>query len=277
VARLVGQKLSEAWGQPVIVDNRPGGNTIIGTEAAAKSAPDGYTILLAASTHTINALLYDNLPYDSVKDFAPVATLVKIPYILVLNASVAANNLQEFIALARSKPGQLNYATSGSGNLNHLAGELLSMLTEIRMQPVPYKGGGPALSGLLGGQVQLQISNPVSFIPHVKSGKLKAIAVTGESRLAALPQVPTFIEVGLPDFDINTWQGVLAPARTPRAVIDRLSTEMGRMLATADVREKLANQGMEPFFSSPEQFAALIDANLTKFAKIIKTANIKLE
>jgi len=278
VARLVGQKLAESWGQAVIVDNRPGGNTVIGSEALVKSPPDGYTILLVGgSTHLINSLLIKNLPYDSIKDFAPIATLVRSEYLLVLHPSVPANNLHEFIALAKSQPGKLNYSSSGSGNLNHLAGEYFNMLAGVKLQHIPYKGGGPALTDLISGQVQAHFNVPIGLAPHIKSGKLKAIAITGENRSASLPQVPTFTEAGLPDFDLKSWQGVFAPAGTPKAVIDRLSAEMGRTLTMPDVREKLANQGMEPFFSNAEQFAALMHTDLARFAKIIKISNIKFE
>jgi tripartite-type tricarboxylate transporter receptor subunit TctC len=278
VARLVGQKLAETWGQPVIVDNRPGGNTVIGSEALVKSAPDGYTILLVGgSTHIINSLLIPNLPYDSIKDFAPIASLVRSEYILALHPSVPATNLQEFIALSKSQPGKLNYSSSGSGNLNHLAAEYFNMLAGVQLQHIPYKGGGPALTDLLSGQVQVHFNVPIGLAQHIKNGKLKAIAITGENRSASLPQVPTFTEAGLPDFDLRSWQGVFAPAATPKAVIEKLSAEMGRTLVMPDVREKLASQGMEPFFSNPEQFSALMNSDLAKFAKIIKAAGIKFE
>ncbi|MFH0934632.1 MAG: tripartite tricarboxylate transporter substrate binding protein [Pseudomonadota bacterium] len=278
VARLVGQKLAESWGQTVIVDNRPGGNTVIGSEALVKSSPDGHTILLVGgSTHLINSLLISHLPYDSIKDFAPIATLVRSEYLLALHPSVPANNLQEFIALAKSQPGKLNYSSSGSGNLNHLAGEFFNMMAGVKLQHIPYKGGGPALIDLLSGQVQLQFNVPIGLAQHIRSGKLKAIAITGDSRAAILPLVPTFTEAGLPDFDLKSWQGVFAPAGTPKAVVDKLSSEMGRILTMPDVREKLASQGMEPYFSTPEQFATLMNAELAKFAKIIKAAGIKFE
>jgi len=277
LARLVGQKLTEAWAQQVLVENRPGGNTIIGTDAVAKSAPDGYTILLAASTHVINSLLIRNLPYDSIKDFAPVAMLIKSEFVLILHPAVPANNLQEFIALAKSTPGKLNYATSGNGNPNHLAGEWFNMATGVKMQSVPYKGGGPAITDLIGGQVQAMFSVPVSVIPQIKAGKLKAIAVAGENRLSSLPQVPTFAEAGLPGFDPKSWQGILAPAGTPRAVIDKLAAQISKILAQRDVSEKLASQGTVPFFLGPDEFAALMQADAARFAGVIKTANIRLD
>jgi len=276
VSRLVGQKLTESWGQQVIVDNRGGGNTIIGSEAVAKSPPDGYTLLLVNSALVIIPNLL-SAPYDVIKDFAPVATVTSIGLILVLHPSVPASNLQEFIALAKSRPGQLNYASSGSGNSNHLVGELFQSLTGVRIQHVPYKGAGPGLTDLLGGQVQLYFASPPSAVPHIKSGRLKAIAVTGATRLSALPEVPTFTEAGLSDLNADSWQGILAPAGTPSAVIDKLSTEIAKILAMPDIKERLVSQGMAPFISTPEQFAMLLKSDFAKYAKIIKTANIKLD
>ena len=278
VARLVGQKMTESWSQPVIVDNRPGGNTVIGTEALVKSAPDGYTILLVApSTHVVNSLLLRNLPYDSMNDFAPVATLTRSEYILAFNPSVPADNLQELVALAKSKPGELNYASSGSGTGTHLAGELFNMVAGVKIQHIPYKGSGPAVTDLIGGQVQMYLCSPAVAIPHIKSGRLKAIAVSGETRMTALPQVLTFAESGLPGFDATTWYGVLAPAGTPKPIINKLSSEMAKIVVMPDIKDKLVSQGMGPFHSGPEQFAALMKADMTRFAKVIKAANIKLE
>lgn len=277
VARLIGQKLTEAWGQQVIIDNRPGGNTVIGSEALAKSPPDGYTISLAASTHATVPHLLASLPYDPIKDFTPVATLVTTQLVLVLHPSVPANNLQEFIALAKSKPGQLNFASVGTGSSTHLAGELFNNVAGVKMQQVPYKGTAPALTDLIGGQVQLNFDTPITSIPHIRSGKLKAIAITGKTRLAALPQVPTFAEAGLPNYDFQLWMGVLAPAGTPKEIVNKLNTEIAKILTMPDMKEKLVSQGLEPFVSTPDQFAALIKSDMTKFGQVIKTANIKLE
>jgi tripartite-type tricarboxylate transporter receptor subunit TctC len=277
VARLLAQKINEDWGQPVIVDNRPGANTIIGTEALAKAPADGYTVLLTASTHVINSLLVPNLPYDSVKDFAPVATLYRSEFLLLVHPSVPAKNLQELIALAKAKPGALNYAISGTGNANHLAGELFDMVAGVKMSNVPYKGGGPAITDLLGGQVQAMFSVPVSVIGQVKAGKLRALAYTGASRLSSLPQVPTFAEAGLPKFDMKSWTGLLVPAATPKPIIDKLSAEIAKILAMPDVKAKLEEQGQDPFIQNPEQFSALMSADRAKFGSIIRAANIKLE
>jgi len=277
LARLFGQKLTEGLGQQVIVDNRPGGNTIIGTEALAKSPADGYTLIFVSSAHVINSLLLPNLPYDTIKDFAPVATLVSTEQVLVLNPQVPANNLQEFIALAKSKPGQLNYATPGAGGPSHLAAEMFSILTGVKMQHIPYKGAGQSMTDLIGGQVQLTFSNPINIVANIKSGKLRGLAISGANRSSVLPQVPTFTEAGLPGFGAGFWQGVLAPAGTPKGIIDTLSAEIVKILAMPDIKEKLSNQGQEPFYSTPEQFAALMKADLAKYANVIKTANIKIE
>jgi len=276
VARMVGQKLTESWGQQVIVDNRPGGNTVIGTEALVKSPPDGYTLMLTTLAHVIYPILLP-LSYHPIKDFTAVATISSTEIVMVLHPSVPAKTLQEFVALGKSKPGQLNYAMTGAGGLTHLAGELLSDMVGIKMQHIPYKGAGPALADLLGGQVQLAFQNPIQVISHVKSGKLKAIAITGDTRLSSLPQVPTFVEAGLSGYDLKTWFGVLAPAGTPKAIVDKLSTELARIVAIPDIREKLLSQGMDGFSTTSDQFASLMKADMTRFARIIKTANIRLE
>ena len=277
VMRVVGDKLTERWGQPVIIDNRPGGNLIIGTDALAKSAPDGYTIMLTTSAHVINPNLFHNLPYDPIKDFAPVATVVSTEMLLVVHPSVPANDLREFIAFAKSKPGQLNYASTGAGSPNQMSAELLGMMVGLKMQHIPYKGATGALADIVGGQVQLYLTPPLPAVPFVRSGKLKAIAVSGETRLPALPQVPTFTEAGLPGYNVRIWYGVLAPAGTPMDIIDKLSTEIGKILALPDVKERLIALAIDPLIATPEQFAAIMKADFARYAKIVKTANIKLE
>ena len=276
IARLIGQKLTDSWGQQVVVDNRGGGNTIIGTDAMVKAAPDGYTLLHVSSTHTINPSLLKT-PYDAVKDFAPVATLVGTETLLVVNQQLPANNLQELIALAKAKPGQINFASSGSGTANHLAMELFSILAGIKMQHIPHKGAGPAVTDLIGGQVQVFTNNALPLAPFVKSGRIRAVAISGENRLLSLPEVPTFTEAGLPGFVGNSWQGVLAPAKTPKAIIDKLSVEYARILRTPEVRDTLQKLGADPMIGSPEQFAALIQVELVRYAKLIRDAKIKLE
>ena len=276
LARLVGQQLTESWGQQVLVDNRPGGNTIIGTDAVAKSAPDGHTILLTATSHVTYPLLVTT-PFDAIRDFAPVSTLTSTELILVLHPSVAAGNLQELISLAKSHPGQLNYASSGTGNPNQLAAELFNMMAGIKLTHVPYKGGGPAIADLVGGQVQAHFATPIAVISYLKAGKLKAIATTNDARSPALPQVPTFAEAGLPGFEVKVWFGVLAPAGTPKEIIEKLSTEFAKIMAMPDIKEKLERQGMSPFVVAKERFSALMKDDMAKYAKVIKIANIKME
>jgi len=275
LARIVGQKMTEHWGQPAILDYRPGGNSIIGSEALVKSAPDGYTLMAMNTAHIINALLLPNLPYDSIKDFAPVGTISGTELVMAVHPASPANSLQEFIALAKSKPGQLNYASAGTGGVFHLAGEMFNSMAGVKLQHISYKGTAPGLTDLIGGHVDMSFFVPLAVAPHIKGGKLKGIAVSGPARLPALPQVPTFTEGGLPGFDARFWFGVLAPAATPKEIIDKLSAEIARILALPEIMENLRSQGMEPFVSSSEQFAALMKADLAKYAKVIKAANIK--
>lgn len=277
LARLVGQKLTEAWGQQVLVDNRGGGNTVIGADYVAKSSPDGYTILFAGVSQIINSNLIPNLPYDVIRDFSAVATVVRTEQLLVAHPSLPAGDLKAVIALAKSKPTQLNYGSSGTGSPTHLAGELFNIMADVKIQHIPYKGGGPAIVDILGGQIQLLFAVPISVISHVQNGRLRGIAVSGERRLAALPAVPTFNEAGLPDFQVGYWNGVLAPAGVPKAILDKLSSEIAKIVVMPDVKEKLASQGMDPFISTPEQLAALMKTDMLRYAKIIKTANIKIE
>jgi tripartite-type tricarboxylate transporter receptor subunit TctC len=276
MARLVGQHLTERWGQNVIVDNRPGGNTIIGNEALVRSAPDGYTIMLGTTTHAILSSI-TKTPYDPIRDFAPVATIGVAPQVLVLHPSVPANTVQEVIALAKAKPGHLNFASSGAGGPTHLAGELFNVVAGVKTQHIPYKGAGPAMVDLIGGHVQMFYSVPVNILAHVQGGKLKAIAVTGKSRITALPQMPTFAEAGLPGYDVKTWNGVLAPAGTPTAIVDKLSKEIAALLAMPATREKLDAVGMSIMISRPEQFSAMIKSDIALYLKVIKAANIRID
>jgi tripartite-type tricarboxylate transporter receptor subunit TctC len=275
MARLVGQHLAERWGQNVIIDNRPGGNTVIGTDILAKSPPDGYTMLLTPVTHSILPLLMKT-PYDPIRDFAPVATVAVSPQLLVLHPSVPAATLQELIALAKAKPGALNFASAGAGGTSHLAGEVFNLIAGVKTQHVPYKGGGPATIDLIGGHVQMFYSVPLNVVPHVQAGKLKAIAVTGGARVPALPQTPTFAEAGLPGFDVKTWNGITLPAGTPRPIIDKMSSEIGAMLALPAVRDKLDAIGTTTLIATPEQFGAMIKSEMALYQKVIKAANIKL-
>jgi tripartite-type tricarboxylate transporter receptor subunit TctC len=276
MARLIGEKLTESWGRQVIVDSRPGGNTIIGTSAAAKATPDGYTMLLAGSSHVIVPLAIDT-PYHPIRDFAAIGTIAKYEQILVVNPSLPAKTLQEFIALAKSRPGQLNYVTFGSGSSSHLAMELLSMTTGIRMQHIPHKGTGPALTDVIGGHADAFLSTPSAAIPHIRSRRLRALAVSGQARSPAVPDVPSFSEAGLPGFEVRSWYGLVAPAATPKPIVEKVSGELARIVSTPDVREKLSTQGVEPYVNSSEGFTALLKSDMAKWAKVIKAANIKLE
>ena len=277
VSRMVAQKLTESFGQTVIVDNRPGGNTMIGTDAVAKATPDGHTIELIASTHVLVPLFF-KAPYHPIKDFAAVGTVAKSEFVLLVSPALSANNLKELIAYAKAKPGELNYATPAAGGMNHLIHEMLNLLTNTKMRHVPYKGTGPAIAALLGGEVQLHFSTSGPTVSHINSGRLKGLGVTGETRLAALSQVPTFIEAGLPGIaKLGSFYGIVAPAGTPKPVIDKISAAMAKHLAQPDFQEKLLSQALVPFTSTPAQFAALLEDRLALHADIIKKANIKLE
>lgn len=276
LGRMIGQKLTESWHQPVLVDNRPGGGTAVGSEIMVKSPPDGHTILLVTSTHTINPSLRA-VPFNAVKDFAPVATLTRAPFLLAIHPALPARSLKEFIALAKSRPGQLDYSSSGAGTSNHLCVELFAMAAGIKLHHVPYKGGGPAIVDLLGGQVQLHMNSPVNLIPNIQAGRLRGIAVTGETRVAALPEIPTFNDAGVRGLNIVNWFGILAPAETPKPIVDKLSAEIGKILQMPDIREKLLAQGSDPWYAGPDQFAALIRSELDTYAKVIKAAAIKID
>jgi tripartite-type tricarboxylate transporter receptor subunit TctC len=277
MARLIGQRLTERLGQQMIVDNRPGANTMIGTDIVAKARPDGHTILFSGiSTFIVNALLV-RTPYDIIKDFTPIAPVAKTEMIMVMNSSVPANTLQELIALAKAKPGALNYASSSSGGAGHLAGELFKLEAGVDIQHVPYKGTSQALNDVVGGQIQLSIQSIASAIPHIRTGRLKGLAVSGDSRSPSLPQVPTFAESGLPKVEAKVVYGILAPAGTPKQIVERLAAEIAGIQRTAEFKEKLAAQGVEGYVLGAEPFAATIKTDMTKYARIIKTANIKLE
>ena len=276
LSRLVGEKLGEAFGRNVIIDNRPGGNTVIGAEAVAKATPDGYTLLLGGHTQVILSLLA-RPPFDIFKDFAPVTILAKTNYILVVNPSLPANNLEEFIAYAKARPGQLNVASVASGSNQHLMGELFNMLAGVKLQHIPYKGGQQGIVDLMGGSVQASFSNSVNVIQHIQNGKLKGLAITGDKRTAMLPQLPTYAEAGLPGYDPKNWLGMLTTGGTPGAIVARLSVETAKVLAMPDIRDKLISFGMEPFYTGPEKMAAQMKADYAEAANIIKTANIKIE
>jgi tripartite-type tricarboxylate transporter receptor subunit TctC len=278
VARTIGQKLTESWGQPVVIDNVPGANTIIAAEAAAKAAPDGYTIIICgASTLVVNPSLYDKLPYNPARDFAPVSLVVLTPFVLVAHSSLRAQSVKALIELARSKPGKLDYASGGIGSSSHLSMELFKSMGQVHMTHIPYKGNTPALTDLLRGQVSLMFVDLLQALPHLKSGELKALGMAMAKRSPLAPDVPTVAEAGLPGFESTPWMGVLAPAGTNREIVARLSTEIVRIMRLAEVRERLLSQGVEPFGSTPEQFVAHLKSDAAKWARVIKTADIRLE
>jgi tripartite-type tricarboxylate transporter receptor subunit TctC len=276
IGRMVGRKLSEALGQPVVVDNRSGATTIVGTETAARSPADGYTLLLISTTHSVNPSLFTKLPYDPIKDFAPVTMLTSTPFMLVVHPSVAVKTVPDLVALARSKPGQLNYGSSGSGSSIHLTTELLGAAAKIEMTHIPYKGSGPAFIDLVGGQIQLLFSSTVSSLPHVKSGKVRAIALTSLKRAPALPGIPTVAE-SYPGFESSSWFGMVVPARTPQPIVDRLLAESRAALKSPDVHQNLVSQGAEPGGSSPAEFGAYFTSEMAKWGRILKAAGVKLE
>lgn len=272
-ARLVGQRLTDAWGQQVIIDNRPGANTVIGTHLGVKSTPDGYTFLYIGSALSGNHTLVKT-PYDALKDIAPVASVSSYENLLVVTLSLPVNNLKEFLALAKAKPGQLNFASSSAGGSTHLAPELLNSVAGIKTQHIPYKGGGPAVTDVIGGQVQFMMSPPINVVGQVKNGRLRAIAVSGTSRIATLPQVPTFTEAGLPGVELTSWQGIGAPAGVSKSILDKVAAEIAILLVAPGTKEKLEAQGFSPYFNNPEQTAKLLRADIIRYAKIIKDANI---
>jgi tripartite-type tricarboxylate transporter receptor subunit TctC len=276
LSRLIGDKLGESFGRNVIIDNRPGGNTITGADAVAKAAPDGYTVLLGGHSQVILSLL-TKPPFDVFKDFAPVTIIAKTNYILVINPATPVNSLQEFIAYAKARPGQLNVASVASGSSQHLMGELFNMLAGVKMQHIPYKGGQQGIIDLIGGTVQASFSNAINVIPHIKAGKLKGMAITGEKRTMALPNLPTYAEAGLPAYDPKNWQGMMATGGTPSVIVNKLSTEIGKILATPEIRDKLITSGMDPYHSGPEKMAAQMKLDYAEAAKVIKAANIKIE
>ena len=278
VARLLGQKLSESTKQPVIVDNKPGAGGNIGADAVAKSPPDGYTILMGAvATHAINPTLYASMPYDAQKDFIAVTQVASTPNVLVVNPSVPAGTVRDFIAYAKSHPGKLNFGSGSTGSAGHLAGELFKAMAGIDMTHVPYKGAAPAMNDLIGGQIQLMFDNLASSLGQVKAGRIKALAVTTAKRSALAPGLPTIAESGLPGFDISTWFGIFVPAGTPREVVDKLYAEFHRALAMPDIREKMLALGAEPVGSKPDEFAAYIRAEADKYARVIRASGAKAD
>jgi len=278
ISRVVANPLSERLGQPILIDARPGAGGALGTEVAARSAPDGYTLFMANnSTHGSNPAVYAKLPYDAVKDFAPISFVASVPYVLVVDPKLPVGTLEEFIAFVKARPGKLNYASAGNGSTHHFCGELLKSMTGIDIQHIPYKGSGPGIAGLLGGEVSMMFSNVADIGSQIKAGKVKPLAVTATKRASLLPEVPTMAEAGLPGFEVTSWFGLLAPAGTPGAIIGRLNAEVVKVLGRADVKATLGAQGLEVAPSTPEQFAAHIKSEIARFTKIAKAAGIKAE
>jgi tripartite-type tricarboxylate transporter receptor subunit TctC len=276
LARMIGQQLTEAWGQQVVVDNRPGANTIIGTQAALSARPDGYTLLSLGGTLAGNHWLAKT-PYNVLRDIAPIATISSYENVLVVPPTLPVNTVADLIALAKAKPGQLTFGTSSIGGPTHLLAELFNTTAGIKTLHVPYKGGGPAVTDLMGGHINFFFSNPVNVAAQIKNARLRALAVTGKSRTLAFPDVPTFAEQGLPAMTLTNWQGVGGPAGIPKRIIDRISAEIEKLVAKPDTKEKLHALGSEPFYNNPQQTAALIRSDIDKYGKIIKDANIKAE
>jgi len=276
--RIVAQKLQEAWGQAVVVENKPGAAGIVGTELTARSAPDGYTFMMGnIGTHAINVSLYKKLSYDPVKDFAPVSMVADLPLLLLVHPSVPANTVKELIALAKSQPGKLNFSSSGAGGSMHVAAELFKSMAGVDMVHIPYKGGAPAVADLISGQVALSFSTVLETIQHVKAGKVRALAVTNDHRSIALPDLPTIAEAGLPGYQSISWLALFAPAWTPKDIVNKVSAETVRILKLPDVKERLLAQGAEPIGSTPEQLAAILAADLAKYAKVIRESGYKPE
>jgi tripartite-type tricarboxylate transporter receptor subunit TctC len=276
MARLIGQKFAEAFGQQVVIDNRTGASGIIGTDIAAKAAPDGYTVLMMSLTFAVNPSLFRKLPYDTEKDLAPVTLVASAPLMLVIHPSIPAKSLQEFVAYAKAHPG-LNFGSGGPGTTPHLAGEMLKMMIGASMTHVPYKGGGPALSDLMGGQIQFMLENIPSTLPLAKAGKVRALAVTALKRSPLVPDLPTLDEAGLKGYEIVGWNGLFVPAATSRNVIETLHKATARALAQADMKERLATLGAEGVGSSPEAFRSFVHSEIVKWARVVKDAGLRPE
>jgi tripartite-type tricarboxylate transporter receptor subunit TctC len=272
-ARKISQLLSEKWGQPVVVENRAGAGGVVGTDAVAKSAPDCYTLLVTyAGSQAINASLYPKLPFDTVKDFQTIATIATTPFILIVHNKLPAKNLAEFIALARAKPDALTYASSGNGSVNHLLGEMLKSEADIRMLHVPYRGVAPAITDVIGGQVDSAFSSVPSVLQVIQSGNVRALAVSSARRVSAASEIPTIAESGFPGFDVNPWWGILAPAGADMAIVRKINSDVEGILRTKEMIDFLAAQGAEPLISSPEEFLKILEADVVKWAKVVKAS-----
>ena len=277
VARLLAQKLTDAWGQSVVVDNRPGAATAIGAEIVAKAIPDGYTIMLTSVSFAINAGMRKQLPFDPVRDFATITQVARVPQIMVVNPAVPATTLAEFIALAKAKPGQLNYASAGTGSSTHLAMELFMDMTGTKLNHVPYKGTAPGLTDVIAGHVQITFDAIPPTLPHVKSNRVRALAIGGTQRFPTLPDVPTLAEAGLPNYTFQSWFGIFAPARTPEAVVRTLNRELVRIIALPETRKAFVELGIEPVGTSPEDFGKYLRAEIARWSDVMRAHNIRGE
>ncbi len=277
LARTVGAKLQAAWGQTVVVDNKPGGATVIGLDAAAKAPADGYTLVILPFSFAVNPYIFAKLPYDSQKDFAPITLAATTANLLVVPASSPFNSMKDLLAQARSKPGSLSYASTGTGSSNHLSMEKFKQMAGVDITHVPYKGSAPAVTDLIGGHVQMMFDNTSNVLPHVKSGKLKALAVTTPARSPLTPEVPTVIEAGVRGYDVGVWFGIAAPGGTPKPIVDKLNAEIVKILHMPDVKEKFAAQGVDAIGSTVEQFQAHLQAQRTMWAKVVKDAGVTPE
>jgi tripartite-type tricarboxylate transporter receptor subunit TctC len=276
-ARFIGQRLSEALGQPVVIEDRPGAGSVIGTDAVAKSAPDGYTLLMMSNTHTVNESLIPNKPYQLMRDFVPVAPVNYSDLVLVVHPSVPANSLKELLDLAKAKPKGLNYASSGPGTPYHMAGELFKAMAGVDIVHVPYKGSSGARTDVLGGQVQMMFDAITTMAPNVRSGKLKGLGTTGKVRSSVLPEVPTVSEAGVPGYEAVIWLGVMAPAGTPKPIVDKLNAEITKIVTRPDVRESWSKQGAEPMAMTPAEFARFMNEDIEKWAKVVKISGAKVD
>ena len=276
-ARFIGAKLSEALGQPFVIEDRPGGGSIVGTDAVAKSTADGYTLLMMSNTHTVNETLIPKKPFELMRDLAPITGVNYSDLLMVVHPSVPASNLREFIALAKAKPKELNYASSGPGTPYHMAGELFKAMAGVDIVHVPYKGSDGARTGILGGQVQMMIDAITTMAPNVRGGKLKALGTTGKTRSGVLPDVPTVAEAGVPGYEAGIWLGLMAPAGTPRPVLERLNAEINKIINAADVRENWIKQGAMPMGMSIDQFDKFLREEIVKWANVVKISGAKVD
>lgn len=276
IARLVGTRLGEAWGQTVLVENRPGGSTMIGAEVVARATPDGYTMLMATAAFPANFSLFRKVPYK-LADFSPVSNVAESPNVLAVHPSVPAKNVKELIALLRSRPGQINYGSGGVGGSTHLAAELFKLLAKVDVTHIPYKGGGPAVTDLLGGQISMIFGNLPAVLPHVKSGRINVLAIASAKRSPTMPDLPTMDEAGVRGFEASTWAGLLMPAGTPQPIIDRFYADLQKIYAQPDMKQRMATGGFDAIGSSPKEFAAYLDLEVARWEKVIREAGIKAE